>query len=302
MSLRKSCSVIRVLLSPATLTTARRLMKILLPLIGCAVALAQVDVAPLDLFEANRQLLDTLRTLRKTSFQPDSGAWGDSLDLSGQFEGYALNLATDSSNVQHVLAQLPLYMDVFTTRLDYRIHEDSTGPSLEFVPPLTVTPEGIAFDDSTLIRARTKDAPPACVLELLIQRFQLYRSLGLPPQLMPADDQHSIPAVLYLHGRDLDSVSYDSTAQLWFTLRALAHGLMVYAGPTFLDNDDQKLTLRFYIAMKSPFAERHHFLTIEETYRFHGESLEPESCVAQLYPFVRADNLRTLYSTQIERN
>jgi hypothetical protein len=300
MSIPKNCSRVLRRFSVARPITEKCAIGILLLWIWSGVGFTQIFTPPSDLFDANRQLLEKLRNQREISFQSDSLSNGDSLDFSSLFAGYTLNWVTDSSGEILVQARLPLYMDVFTTRLDYRFRKNSIGTELEFVPPMTITAEGITFDDSTLIRARTPEHPPSFIHELLANRFQLYRSLGLPPRFMPTGNRLFVPAVLYFHGRDLDSIRYESAGQLCLALRTLAQGLVVYAGPTSLENEDRTLTLRFYLAMKSPDALRHHFLTIEESFHIWGEDLEPTACVVHLYPFVRADNLRTLYSAHIE--
>lgn len=259
---------------------------------------AQVWITPTDLYEADSTLVQRLRTLRSLPPVPDSVSRRDSLNLSELFAGYKLTYDDTSSTAVHVRAELAPYLEVFTTRLDYCFRWDSAGNlQSEFVPPFSVNEAGITFDDSTTIRSRLGGEPPAQLSELLAQRFHLFRSLGLPAWLAPQDDRNIMPSVLYVHGRNLDSIRYDDPAQMVTALRVLARGMFVYSGPTFVDYDERAFEMRFYIALKNPEVERHHFLTVDE--RFDIESNQPVQtyCVLHLYPYVRTDNLWVLWNS-----
>jgi hypothetical protein len=251
--------------------------------------------SPSDIYEAKARLMDALRSQRAQPATFDDGV--ESLLSPALFsDGYhVMTDTTESGTCLH--AELSTYLLAFTTRLDFCMVCDSTDTErLRYIWPFRETDDGIVFDDSIRIRNSSSSRPSGRLLELLGQRFQLTRTLGLPACFAPEDLKWPPSAVLYVHGRDLDTLHLGCAQQVRNCLRGLASGgSLVYAGPARIDYDSRTIHSRFYVAITRPDLARHHFITLDEYFGASGDSVTETRCTIHLYPFVRVDNLRSLH-------
>jgi len=124
-------------------------------------------------------------------------------------------------------------------------------------------------------------------------RLKFFLTLSLP--LMPSEQDRSaaLPITLFLHGRSVDSIEVPDGDRL---LKRLAAGFLVNAQLVDADADSLGWRLSFYVVMGKTASELNHFLRIEEHVNSDGGyNYVPSPRVVHFYPFIRTDNLKSLY-------
>ena len=220
-----------------------------------------------------------------------------------------------------VAARVP-FLNVFSTQLGYRIHNEQLIRA-EYIPPWKPTEAGICFDDTSHANFQGAVRPPANlwqsdygldnwaresarkgdasfwyhVGEQLSMRFQLYRSLDLPRCFQPESLPPRVGATMYFHGRDVDTIRFQSFDRLIGLLRAMSKGHPTYAGPISVAIESNKFAFSFYLILEDRSSQRHHFLTIDESFQYYPgtDFLTETSLEVHFHPYIRSDNIISTY-------
>ncbi|MBU0509061.1 hypothetical protein KKH27_09535 [bacterium] len=217
--------------------------------------------------------------------------------LENVFREYEYRIWEDSLGDCFIRASLPTYLQVFSTELQYQYSiEDSGRLEVEFCSPFRESSEGIVYD-STLVRSEGRLSLSHSAVQTLTNRFHLYRSLGLPSAFAPRECREAVPVTLVIYGRDADSLLFPTTAGFYGALRWLARGNFVYSGLVSFHEEASHFAMQFYVIIVATGLSRHHLFVLHEEYRESGNAIQLTAYAAHLYPFVRTDNLRTLYGT-----
>jgi hypothetical protein len=265
---------------------------ILLGLLAAGAAWGAPPDSSIDLYEATRLLWQDLQARQQQSPAP-SVATDTVLVWREAFAGYDLTVEFLALDSIHLQANLPPYLDVLTTQLEFLATGDSTAGRIEeYVRPFTLHGDTILMDNAVALRISVMTE---AMLEAISHRFQLYRTLNLPDDFRPPLRPDSTPVRLYCHGRDVDSLDYPSLAEFTGTLRHLADRMLVWAGLVDVSGDSLEVTVKFYVLLTKAKASGHHFLLISETLRRGDSALHTTDMVARLFPFVRTDNLSSIF-------
>ena len=219
------------------------------------------------------------------------------IDFEHVFEGYEIDTKVLSPDLMRLDVRLPLYLGVLSTYLNFHVkYNAGKRPVVKYISGLLRTEEGIVFDDSSLILVRSNARIKDLVEEIIGKRLHLYRTLGLPKIFRPIPQSVNAPVTLYFHGRDVDSLRYDSMVEWLKTMRQLSFGMLVYAGPVSIELEGENAVLSFYIALTTEEAHGHHYFLVEERLRVNHNHLAIDKITVHFYPYVRVDNLLSLYS------
>jgi len=269
--------------------------------------IAQASALPThDLFGEIDRLTEHLRSEASSAVVFPPAPCADSLDLAEMFDGYygyTIRRLDLTSSVLFLEAEMPLHHGVFTTSLRYRIEQcSSPQPQPIFLPTWTFTPTGIRYDDGAIVQFEG-DTPVDNPLrrrlaDELDRRFHWYRSLHLPSCFQSRDSLPGTSVSLRIQGHSIETIRYETMSTFLSSLRGLAVGGALYAGPMAIAVGAQGFTITFYVIFRdAAFSERQHLLTIAESFRYYKQDdhLCQSSCDAELYPFVRTDNLLRQY-------
>ena len=219
------------------------------------------------------------------------------MDFESVFKGYEIDVKILSPDLMRYDVRLPLYLGVLSTNLNFQVKYDvGKLPVVKYISGILKTEEGIVFDDSSLILVRSSARLKDSVEKIISKRLHLYRTLGLPKLFRPVPQSVSAPVTLYYHGRDVDSLRYDSMGVWLKTMRQLSSGMHVYAGPVSIELEGENAVLSFYIALTTEEARGHHYFLVEERLRVNHNHLAIDKITVHFYPYVRVDNLLSLYS------
>ena len=227
-----------------------------------------------------------------------------SVDFESVFEGYEIDTKVLSPDLMRLDVRLPLYLGVLSTNLNFQVKYDagSKRPVIKYISGLQQSEEGIVFDDSSLILVRSSARLKDSIEKIISKRLHLYRTLGLPELFRPVPQSVNAPVTLYFHGRDVDSLRYDSIMEWIKTMRQLSFGKLVYAGPVSTELEGENAMLSFYIALTTEEAHGHHYFLVEERLRVNHNHLAIDKITVHFYPYVRVDNLLSLYSNYSQGN
>lgn len=219
------------------------------------------------------------------------------IDFERVFEGYEIDTKILSPDLMRYDVRLPLYLGVLSTNLNFHVkYNAGKRPVVKYISGLLQSDEGIVFDDSSLILVRSNARIKDSVEEIIGNRLHLYRTLGLPKIFRPVPQSVNAPVTLYFHGRDVDSLRYDSMVEWIKTMRQLSFGMLVYAGPVSTELEGESVMLSFYITLTTEEAYGHHYFLVEERLKFSHNHLAIDKITVHFYPYVRVDNLLSLYS------
>ena len=224
-------------------------------------------------------------------------------DFEGVFEGYEITTKILSPDLMRYDVRLPLYLGVLSTNLNFHVKYDAGNrPVVKYISSLLQSEEGIVFDDSSLILVRSSARLKDSAEEIIGNRLHLYRTLGLPKIFRPVPQSMSAPVTLYFHGRDVDSLRYDSMVEWIKTMHQLSFRMLVYAGPVSTELEGENALLSFYIALTTEEARGHHYFLVEERLRVYQNHLASDKITVHFYPYVRVDNLLSLYGNYSHGN
>ena len=264
-------------------------------LLGQSVPAQSNKGEPLDTYDRIARLADSLQNWRSnppTIERPSS----EPLPLSTIFQGYDMTIDSDSTGFQVIRAHLPLYLGLLTTQVTYKIPLSTESKNIQFINNLEYRDGLLYYDDSSAVNIDLISTNVFGVLNEISKKMYLYRTLGLPVFYQPESlDEDSLSVTLLLHGRDIIPVRYPRYANFIITLRKMAHHMLVYAGPVNLTKENNSVSIQFYVLLTRKDAQRHYFFLINEKHQIRGNESEPVQLFADLYPFIRLDNLHSLY-------
>jgi len=255
-----------------------------------------------DFYEYSNILWKNLKQWQTQDFK-DSKL--EEIDFKEIFSLYDLSIDTVSSDTFRLDTELPIYMGILTTKLSIQFTENiSNIENIKYIPNIAYYDRMIIFDDSVKVKIIGKHDCSDSVIRLLGDKFYLYRSLGLPQEFRPEYIKDSTGIKLFFHARDVDSLLYRSTDKWLQTMNRLSQNKMVYAGPTSVSINGERLKIDFYILITTTEAFGHHFFLISETLNSENGVYLTEKLIVDFYPYVRVDNLLSLYrvdSSKVDR-
>ena len=284
----------------------------LLPAVGASlfaqVPLPEAAFPPQDLFGDIARLTERLRAEASTpaALSAGSNGCGDSLDLAAIFDGcygYTIRRMSLTPVALTLEAEMPLDRGVFSTSLRYRIEQcTSPRPQPIFLPTWEFTSDGIRYDGGAVVTFEGDAPVESCLRRRLAdeldRRFHRYRSLHLPSCFQPHDSLPPTMVRLKIQGSSVETVQFAAVNSFLSSLRALAAGGALYAGPMAIAVGAQGFTITFYVIFRDAVhSDRQHLLTVAESFRYYAQDdhLFESSCEAELYPFIRTDNLLRQY-------
>ncbi|MCK4446361.1 MAG: hypothetical protein KAW56_04695 [Candidatus Marinimicrobia bacterium] len=255
-----------------------------------------------DFYEYSNKIWKSLKQWQTQDFK-DSKLEG--INLKEIFSLYDYSIHTVSSDTFRLDAELPIYMGILTTKLSLQFTKNlSNIENIKYIPNIAYCDGVISFDDSVKVKIVGKNDFSESIIHLLENRFYLYRTLGLPQELRPGRLKDSTGVKLFFHARNIDSLLYSSTNKWLQTMNRLSQNKIVFAGPTSVVIADEKLIVNFYVLITTEEAFGHHFFLIEEVLANTENDFSTESLTVDFYPYVRVDNLLSLYgvdSSRVER-
>lgn len=249
-----------------------------------------------DIYDKLSELWEELRTARDKVISEPAPDIGDTLNISSIFIDYDYDVFPEGLTTHRLYAQLPPYLGIFSTQLTFLISLDKEDRLIaKYVSSLNDIEGELIFDDSSRIDVGQLGTLSPATRDLLDRQLHLYRTLGLPPIFRPEYQTNDTPVFLYFHGRDIDSLRYDSLSHWLQTLLLVCRDKMVYAVPSSITRDDETVILHFYLVLTTREAYGNHLLIIDEIYGAMDGSPLGRRIIVHFYPFVRVDNLLTLY-------
>lgn len=258
-----------------------------------------IDSTPtlMDLYERIDLLRDSLTAWKQSAADCSSDkGLTDISDIEWIAANYETSI-THSSNNQIILT-------VRISRHDYFAGYDLT---VNFQQTSTPNVFAVVADDigpiSDTISASfvgCSSLPLSAVLMLeshIAERIRLYRLLPLPMSIWKyrATD---VPARLILHGRDIDTVEYAASGLLLCDLHRMSRGLHNYVEALPLSCDSSGIDIHFVILSTVDGAAGHHLIEVREHCDF-DDFVALRSVTADVWPFVRSDNVSDLMKTMI---
>lgn len=224
------------------------------------------------------------------------------IDFDKIFSQYYYEVYQTSPDTFYLIAKLPLYLNIITTELSFQFTKNFLNiERFDYVPNITYRDSMIIFDDSVKVKIIGGEKFSESVISILKNRFPLYRTLGLPQEFRPEYTRTDAKVKLFFHARDIDSLIYKSRSQWLRTMNQLSKNKMVYAGPTSVIVSNDLLKINFYVLITTQQASGHHFFLIEEVLRKVDNDFSIESLIVDFYPYVRVDNLLSLYGVDSSR-
>lgn len=246
-----------------------------------------------DFYEYSDKLWKNLKMWQNQNFKEQIL---EETDFDNIFEPYDYSVFQTSPDTFHLIAKLPVYMDILTTKISFQFTQDlSDIERFDYIPDITYCDSVIIFDDSIKVKIIRGEKFSGSAINLLNDRFFLYRTLGLPKKFRPEYLKGNQQVKLFFHARDVDSLIYNSGSQWIKTMNRLSQYKIVYAGPLSIVFEDDMLTIDFYVLITTKEAYGHHFFLIKEVLYNENDELSIESIVVDFYPYVRVDNLLSLY-------
>lgn len=208
----------------------------------------------------------------------------------------AFSITQSSSNNLVLQVSQPKYLNLFSANQKYTcMIQDSLLKAVSMDLVFTQAKDGLMLDDSTFISASGEPPESSAWQQYLYQDLWFYRSLGLPEVFRPTVRTVNPVIDLQIHGRNLTHITY-SDFNVWKNfLLNLTHEKSVYAGPSRLEFGDRETTIYFYLFITTPQSGRHHFFLITHRYTYDVNSNMFVSTKADLYPYVRIDNVKSLF-------
>lgn len=266
-------------------------------LLGQSVPAQSNKGKPSDIYDRIAQLADSLQNWRLDPPSIERQSSFNPLQFNTVFQGYDITIDTSNTGIQIIQARLPLYLGILTTQVKYQIPLAQESRGVQFINNLEYRNGLLYYDDSSAVDIDSVSANITGILNEISKKMYLYRTLGLPTCYQPDSlDDGDLSVTLLLHGRDIIPVQYPCYANWITTLRKMAHHMLVYAGPVKITKDNNSVSIQFYTLLTRKDGLRHYFFLINEKYQIKGNESEPVQLVADLYPFIRLDNLRSLYS------
>lgn len=275
----------------------------MLPLVVITVLLnsQSFDTGP-DIYEMTSELWERMTQFKELTILPELHQDSTAEDLAEMLYGYDYELKETTPGTTYVRAVLPPYLGILTTEVSFFLYEvDNGSDQVEFISPVEERHGTLVFDDSLVV-----EVPEGQSLTLVqrkeVDRFlHVLRTLALLPPISPKPPEENIPVTLFFHGRDVDSLRYNTIGHWIQFMRSLAYGNLVYAGPIAVENKHESFVIRFYVAITGPNDPGHHFFVIDILYEWDGETVELSWASAHFYPYVRIDNLLSLYGDYSRR-
>lgn len=237
-----------------------------------------------DFYDYSNQLWKNLKQWQTQDFK------------DSKLEEIDLSIHTVSSDTFRLDTELPIYMGILTTKLSFQFTKNlSNIENIKYIPNIAYRDSMIIFDDSVKLKIVGQHDFSESIIHLLENRFYLYRTLGLPQEFRPEYIKDSTIIKLFFHARDIDSLIYNSSDKWLQTMNRLSQNKIVYAGPTSVVVADERLKINFYVLITTQEAFGHHFFLIEEVLRHLDGDFSTESLIVDFYPYVRVDNLLSLY-------
>jgi len=133
--------------------------------------------------------------------------------------------------------------------------------------------------------------------KFLSRRLVFYRTLSFPRYWLTNDcaPVNCKKIVLRFHHRKIETIEIDDLHFLAL-MRMLAADQLVYAGLLGLNDTSDNRFAEFYLLMTGFETEVRHFFKIAETYEVEADTFSVSSLSLDLYPFIRTDNLKSLYA------
>jgi len=251
-----------------------------------------------DIYDNMVRLLEELRLWKDQPPEIAPVKTSDSIDIEAIFSSYDYHITQYEPGTTHLEAQLPPYLGLISSRVSFTLcWRQGSGLSVQFTPQV-VTKEGwLIYDDSASVAIKGFTQLPLTLVNSLSYQLQLYRTLGLPPLFRPTSPLNASSVMLYFHGRDTDSLTYCSYNHWLATMYTLSEKMMVYAVPTSITHEGDILTMRFYLVLTTEEAYGNHFIIVDESYWAESDPLSRIGTTVHFYPFVRVDNLLSLYGS-----
>lgn len=223
----------------------------------------------------------------------------EDIAIKNVFANYNYSIDTSSNGVVRLNAKLPIYMNIISTELSYLCSKNlSNNNDYEFATNIRYNDSLLIFDDSITVKIEGNRQLSDSIFNLLAYRFYLYRTLGLPQNFRPEYNEERESVKLFFHAFDIDSLLYKSKKQWLQTMNKLSQNKIVYAGPSSIILNDEKLMINFYVLITTQEASGHHFFLIEEVLKHIDNEFPTINITVDFYPYVRVDNLLSLYRTK----
>jgi len=255
-----------------------------------------------DFYEYSNKIWKNLKQWKTQDFKNSKL---DEINLKKIFSLYDHSIHTVSSDTFRLDAELPIYMGILTTKLSFQFTKNlSNIENIKYIPNIAYSDSVINFDDSVKVKIVGNHDCSESIIHLLENRFYLYRTFGLPQEFRPKYPENRSRVKLFFHAREIDSLIYNSKDQWLQTMNRLSQSKMVYAGPISVVVADGKLNIKFYVLITTEEAFGHHFFLIEEVLTNTENEFSTESLIVDFYPYVRVDNLLSLYgvdSSKVDR-
>ncbi|MBC8205012.1 MAG: hypothetical protein H8E87_05830 [FCB group bacterium] len=213
----------------------------------------------------------------------------DSLTLEEFFPDCAFE-SVDSLDVLKIT--LPKYMDLLAASL---LLEQSEGGGFQWRIPMTAADSGIIIDD-TYISCDSAVSQNPLIIDHIAERLTMFRLMGLPPNLRSSvipDD--SVDIMVSVEGRYPAEIEF--TLNAWYqTLSKIAYGKRIYAGLLCVENNEDRIKIKYYILITSPEAAGHHFLEWNENIEIADTKLILIDTRVTFISYIRTDNLYDLFA------
>jgi len=255
-----------------------------------------------DAYERIESLIDSIRSWSQSTIpqsisrEISSKNMSDTLNLMEFFSGASIE-SDDTTGTITIF--LPTYMDFVNTSLKFSViaEPDFDHRLINWHSPIAVSGDSVRLDNEFSPSLSNLASHPVLLQNIGDRLIQL-RTLGLSEivKAHPIVDD-SLRLNLTIRSRNTEKIEIKLHTFIE-TLRRLSTGMLVYVGileaSDNADNADNA-TIKYYLLLTSPKATGHHFLEWEEKISASGEVWKTISVQVVLTPYVRTDNLKSLF-------
>ena len=197
----------------------------------------------------------------------------------------------------------PRYLNLFNSNESYSCTIDDSvvvGAKMNF--SYSLVDGGILIQDSTFVKLEGTTPRSKEWHENLYKGVWIYKSINLPLVFQPIPPEINPGIELKIHGRDLITIRYPEYAGWYDFINWIMRENLNYSGPQSVVFGESDYEIKYYMLITNPAKSRHHLLVLNHFYSQDAESVQQTNIFANLYPYIRIDNVKSLFSSDKANN